>query len=61
MTAQGKHMHYVLGRAMFDKYWEPLFAGTEYLKKYHPSQLYVRSTNYNRTIESAESHLLGLL
>lgn len=54
-------MHYVLGRAMFDKYWEPLFAGTEYLKKYHPSQLYVRSTNYNRTIESAESHLLGLL
>jgi len=46
---------------MYDKYWNLLFANTEYADKYHPSQIYVKSTNFNRTIESADAHLLGLL
>jgi hypothetical protein len=54
-------MQYILGRIMYDEYWKPLFAGTDYLNKYSPSVIYVKSTNVNRTIESAESQLLGLL
>ena len=46
---------------MYDKYWKQLFEGTPYLNMYHPSQFYIKSTNYNRTIESAQAHLLGLL
>ena len=61
LTNEGKHMQYLLGRAMYDKYWVQLFNGTPYLQKYHPSQIYVRSTNLNRTIESAQSQLQGLL
>lgn len=61
LTLQGKHMQYILGKSMYDKYWEDLFADTPYIQKYHPSQFYVKSTNVNRTIESAESQLLGLL
>lgn len=61
LTSEGKHMHYLLGRAMHDKYWAQLFNGTPYLEKYHPSLIYVKSTNVNRTIESAQSQLQGLL
>ena len=46
---------------MYDKYWTKLFEGTEYINKYHPSQIYVKSTNVNRTIESVEAQLLGML
>lgn len=53
-------MHYILGKIMYDKYWRQLFNGTEYINKYHPSQMYVKSTNFNRTIESAQSHIQGL-
>jgi hypothetical protein len=53
-------MQYILGKIMYDKYWNQLFAGTEYINKYHPSQIFVKSTNVNRTIESAEAQLLGL-
>lgn len=54
-------MHYVLGKLMYEKYWNQLFEGTPYIDKYHPSQFYVKSTNVNRTIESAQAHLLGML
>jgi len=54
-------MHYVLGKLIYDKYWAQLFEGTQYMQKYHPSQFYVKSTNVNRTIESVQAHLLGLL
>lgn len=61
LTLQGKHMQYILGKIMYDHYWKPLFQGTPYIDKYHPSQFYIKSTNVNRTIESVESQLLGLL
>ena len=54
-------MHYFLGRIIYEKYWESLFNGTEYLNQYNQTQFYVKSTDVNRTIESAQSHLFGLL
>ena len=54
-------MQYLLGKIMYQKYWKALFEGTPYMQKYHPSQFYVKSTNVNRTIESVEAQLLGLL
>jgi hypothetical protein len=53
LTTQGKHMQYILGKIMYDQYWKQLFAGTDNLNKYNPSLIYVKSTNFNRTIESA--------
>ena len=61
LTKEGKHMQYVLGKLIYEKYWEQLFTDTPYLHRYHPSQIYVKTTNVNRTIESAEAQLLGLL
>lgn len=52
LTLQGKHMQYVLGKIIYDRYWKALFEGTPYINKYHPSQFYIKSTNVNRTIES---------
>lgn len=60
MTDQGKHMQYVLGKIMYDKYWKPLFGGTEYENIYNPNTIYVKSTNVNRTIMSAQSQLQGI-
>jgi hypothetical protein len=54
-------MQYLLGKKMYDKYWKQLFAGTPYELRYNQSRFYVKSTDVNRTIESAESHLYGLL
>ena len=45
-------MQYLLGQIIYDQYWEKLFEGTPYLHKYNQSQFYVKSTDYNRTIES---------
>ena len=53
-------MHYVLGKMIYDKYWKALFGGTIYEKNYNPHVLYVKSTNVNRTIQSAQSHLQGI-
>lgn len=61
LTSQGKNMHYILGKIIYRTYWDALFAGTPYQNRYNQSQFYVKSTNYNRTIESAQSHLFGLL
>lgn len=43
-------MQYILGKIMYERYWNQLFGGTEYANKYHPTQIYVKSTNVNRTI-----------
>lgn len=50
LTAQGKHMHYLLGKIIYQQYWEQLFSGTEYENKFDQSQFYVKSTDFNRTI-----------
>lgn len=50
-------MHYLLGQRIFQEYWSNLSLGTTI----NASQIYVKSTNINRTIESAQSHLMGLL
>jgi hypothetical protein len=54
-------MHYLLGKQMHQRYWKQLFAGTPYESQYNQSRFYVKSTDVNRTIESAQSHLYGLL
>lgn len=60
LTTQGKSMHYLLGRKMYETYWKRLFAGTPYEFRYNQSKFYAKSTDVNRTIESAQSHIYGL-
>lgn len=43
-------MHYMLGKILYDKYWDQLFKGTPYEQKYGQTQFYVKSTDVNRTI-----------
>ena len=54
-------MQYILGKSIYKKYWNKLFAGTAYSQKYHPSQILIVSTDINRTLESAQSQVVGLL
>ena len=61
LTREGKNMHYFLGKIIYQKYWNSLFEGSRYYDQYNQSQFYVKSTDVNRTIESAQSHLFGLL
>lgn len=61
LTTEGKNMHYLLGKIIYETYWDQLFKGTPYENVYSQSQFYVKSTDKNRTIESAQSHLFGLL
>ncbi len=57
LTSAGIRQHYLLGREMRKKYIERL----NFLPKYfNHSEIYVRSTDVNRTIMSVGSHLLGL-
>jgi hypothetical protein len=30
LTLQGKHMHYILGKIIYDKYWKQIWGGTQY-------------------------------
>jgi hypothetical protein len=60
LSRQGKSMHYILGQSLYAAYWERLFGGTPYANVYNQSKFYARSTNYNRTIESLQSQLLGI-
>lgn len=53
-------MLYLLGKRMREIYWDRLFGGTPFEFRYNQSKFYVQSTNYNRTIESAQSYLYGL-
>ena len=50
-------MHYVLGGHLFHEYWDRIFGS---LREYNQSKFYVKSTDVNRTIESAQSQLLGI-
>jgi hypothetical protein len=50
-------MHYVLGQQLYRQYWSQLFSDN----KYNQSRFYVKSTDVNRTIESAQSQLMGIL
>lgn len=58
LTQNGKRQHYLIGSEMRNRYMvknallDPL--------RYRASEVYVRSTDRNRTIESALSQLLGL-
>ncbi len=61
LTKQGRSMHYILGQNLHKTYWNKLFDGSPYLSTYNQSKFYVKSTNVNRTIESAQSQLLGIL
>lgn len=53
-------MHYLLGKKLYEVYWNKLFGGTPFQYRYNQSKFYVQSTNYNRTIESAQAHLQGI-
>lgn len=59
LTTQGKTMHYLLGKKM-KPYWEQLFENNPFTNPINNSRLYVKSTDVNRTIESCQSHLMGL-
>lgn len=54
-------MHYLLGVFMFNKYWEDLFGQTKEGQRLTPGLIYAKSTDTNRTIESLEYLLAGLL
>jgi len=53
LTSGGMRMHYLLGSALKKKY-------PDLLSKYDPVDIYVRSTDVNRTIMSAYSQLAGV-
>ena len=64
LTSAGKRMHYLLGQRIYSEYWAALGLGNTL----NASQIFVKSTNINRypqrlvrTIESAQSHMLGML
>ena len=54
-------MQYLLGKKIYQRYWNQLFGNTPYENQYNQSKIYVKSTNYNRTIESVQSQLMGIL
>lgn len=54
-------MLFLLGRRLYSQYWKSLFEGTAFEHKYHRSLIEAKSTNRNRTIESLENLLAGLL
>lgn len=60
LTTEGKNMHYLLGQKIYKQYWSELFNGTEFMNRYNNSKFYVKSTDVNRTIESCQSHLMGI-
>ena len=53
-------MHHYLGKKLYEVYWSKLFGGMPFQHRYNQSKFYVQSTNYNRTIESAQAHLQGI-
>ena len=54
LTPSGMRMHYLLG-VRNSKLWGNFISST-----YNSKEVYVKSTDYNRTIMSAQSHLQGL-
>ena len=57
LSQVGKRMLYLLGVKVRKKYIEKLNLLSQ---KYNPQEIYIRSTDVNRTIESIESFLQGL-
>jgi hypothetical protein len=53
LTEVGQRQHYILGKALAQQY-------PHLLGEYDASKLYVRSTNFNRTLMSALSQLSGI-
>jgi len=53
LTPVGMRMHYILGASMRERY-------PELLSKYDPQKVYVRSTDLDRTLMSAYSHMQGI-
>ena len=53
LTPIGMRMHYLLGAALRNQY-------SELLTSYGPDTIYVRSSDYNRTIMSGYSHMYGV-
>lgn len=49
LTKQGKHMHYLLGKHIYKQYWKSLFGDKNKFEDI-ADQIYVFSTNTNRTI-----------
>ncbi|EAS02779.2 histidine phosphatase family (branch 2) protein (macronuclear) [Tetrahymena thermophila SB210] len=56
LTAHGQRMHFLLGKTLYDKYSITL----NIPKTYNHTFIYVKSTNYDRTIMSAASQLAGI-
>lgn len=54
-------MHYLLGGQIYNLYWSQLFGNTDYVNQYNQSKFYIKSTDVNRTIESVQSHMMGIL
>ena len=57
LTNVGKRMHYLLGQRLYKEYWSRLGMPN----KYDHRLIHVNSTDYNRTIMSCQSQLLGWL
>ncbi len=54
LTNTGIEQHHRLG-AFFRNRYDSILSST-----YHPAEIYVRSTDYDRTLMSAQSNLIGL-
>lgn len=61
LTAAGKYMHYLLGRTLYSKYWQLLFSDPASAAASPEELFYAKATNTERTIESMEYQLMGLL
>jgi hypothetical protein len=57
LTPLGMHQEYLLGQSLRTRYVEELRLLPQ---RYHYNSIYVRATNYNRTIMSAMAFLCGL-
>ncbi len=53
MTATGVEQHHRLGQYFRSRY------GSILSSIFHPNEIYVRSTDYDRTLMSAQSNLIG--
>jgi lysosomal acid phosphatase len=58
LTSVGKRQHYLMGGEMRKRYM--VKNKLMDVNQYRSSEIYIRSTNYNRTIESAMAQLVGL-
>ncbi|KHN85303.1 Lysosomal acid phosphatase [Toxocara canis] len=57
LTAKGMQQHRILGAFLFKKYG---IDSSFFNETYTPSQIYVRSADFNRTITSATSNMVGM-